>query len=61
MAARTTRLPSVTNLPSDALKFLWIIDFEYEGRLHHGAYIRYFNLATELLAQDHTVTFAVNF
>jgi len=51
----------VTNLPSDALKFLWIIDFEYEGRLHHGAYIRYFNLATELIAQDHTVTFAVNF
>ena len=43
------------------LNFLWIIDFEYGTRLHHGALIRYFNFAPELIAQGHTVTFAVNF
>src|SRR5271156_1460042 len=60
MVART-RLPLMTKLSSDALNFLWVIDFEYEARLHHGAFIRYFNLATELIAQGHTDIFAVNF
>jgi glycosyltransferase involved in cell wall biosynthesis len=43
------------------LNLLWIIDFEYETRLHHGALLRYFNFAPELLAQGHKVIFAVNF
>lgn len=43
------------------LNFIWVIDFEYGTRLHHGALIRYFNFAPELIAQGHTVTFAVNF
>ena len=46
---------------SCGLNFLWVIDFEYEKRLHHGSLIRYFNFAPELIAQGHTVTFAVNF
>jgi glycosyltransferase involved in cell wall biosynthesis len=46
---------------SCALNFLWVIDFEHEKRLHHGAFIRYFNFAPELVAQGHTVTFAVKF
>jgi polysaccharide biosynthesis protein PslH len=43
------------------MNFLWIIEFEYAGRLHHGALLRYFNFARELTAQGHTVVFAVNF
>jgi glycosyltransferase involved in cell wall biosynthesis len=43
-----------------ALNFLWIIDFEHGPRFHHGAFIRYFNFAPELIKQGHTVTFAVN-
>jgi glycosyltransferase involved in cell wall biosynthesis len=43
------------------LNFLWLIDFEYDTRLHHGALLRYFNFAPELIAQGHSVTFAVNF
>lgn len=43
------------------LNFLWVIDFEHKKRLHHGALMRYFNFAPELIAQGHTVTFAVNF
>ncbi len=43
------------------LHFLWVIDFEHEKHQHHGALIRYFNFAPELVAQGHTVTFAVNF
>ena len=46
---------------SSALNFLWAIDFEYATRLHHGALLRYFNFAPELMAQGHAVTFAVNF
>ncbi len=45
----------------EGLNFLWVIDFEHEKRLHHGAFIRYFNFAPELIAQGHSVTFAVNF
>jgi glycosyltransferase involved in cell wall biosynthesis len=43
------------------LNFLWVIDFDYEKRLHHGGFIRFFNFAPELISQGHTVTFAVNF
>jgi len=43
------------------LRILWLIDFEYSSRLHHGAYIRYFNFAPRLLARGHSVVFAVNF
>jgi glycosyltransferase involved in cell wall biosynthesis len=48
-------------LCSHALNLLWIIEFEHETRLHHGGLIRLFNYAPELIAQGHTVTFAVNF
>ena len=43
------------------LRFLWIIDFEFVSRLHHGAYMRYFNFAPQMLAKGHSVTFVVNF
>jgi glycosyltransferase involved in cell wall biosynthesis len=46
---------------NQGLNFLWVIDFEYDTRLHHGALLRYFNFAPELIAQGHSVTFAVNF
>jgi glycosyltransferase involved in cell wall biosynthesis len=39
--------------------YLWIIDLSYSNRLHHGGLLRYFNLSRELVAQGHTVTFAV--
>jgi glycosyltransferase involved in cell wall biosynthesis len=41
--------------------FLWIIDFSFSTRLHHGGLLRYFNLSRELVAQGHTVTFGVFF
>jgi len=43
------------------LNFLWIIDFDYATRAHHGGSVRYFNFAPELLALGHTVTFVVRF
>jgi glycosyltransferase involved in cell wall biosynthesis len=43
------------------LNFLWIIDFDYSARAHHGGTVRFFNFAPELLAQGHTVTFVVRF
>src|SRR6185312_9365329 len=46
---------------ASGLHFLWIIDFDYSTRAHHGGSVRYFNFAPELLAQGHTVTFAVRF
>jgi glycosyltransferase involved in cell wall biosynthesis len=46
---------------ASSLNFLWIIDFDYSARAHHGGSMRYFNLAPELLAQGHTVTFVVRF
>jgi glycosyltransferase involved in cell wall biosynthesis len=46
---------------TDSLNFLWAIDFEYQNRRHHGALMRYFNFARELIALGHTITFAVNF
>jgi len=39
--------------------YLWVIDLNYAARLHHGGLLRYFNLARELVAQGHSVTFAV--
>ena len=46
---------------ASGLHFLWIIDFDYSTRAHHGGSVRYFNFAPELLAQGHTVTFVVRF
>ena len=46
---------------ASSLNFLWIIDFDYSTRAHHGGSVRYFNFAPELLAQGHTVTFVVRF
>jgi glycosyltransferase involved in cell wall biosynthesis len=43
------------------LKLLWIIEFDYAQRLHHGGYLRYFNLAPELLRLGHQVRFFVRF
>ncbi|MEO8053265.1 MAG: glycosyltransferase [Acidobacteriota bacterium] len=43
------------------MNFLWIIDFDYSTRTHHGGSVRFFNFAPELLAQGHTVTFVVRF
>jgi len=43
------------------LNFLWVIDLAYSTRLHHGGLLRYFNLSRELIAQGHSVRFAVNF
>jgi glycosyltransferase involved in cell wall biosynthesis len=54
-------LTPLTEDPRGPLNFLWVIDFEHEKRLHHGAFIRYFNFSPELIAQGHTVVFAVNF
>jgi glycosyltransferase involved in cell wall biosynthesis len=53
--------PSSLPNASGVLNFLWIIDFEYGTRLHHGALLRYFNFSPELIAHGHSVTFAVNF
>jgi glycosyltransferase involved in cell wall biosynthesis len=41
--------------------YLWIIDLTYSTRLHHGGLLRYVNLSRELVAQGHSVTFAVCF
>jgi glycosyltransferase involved in cell wall biosynthesis len=51
----------MSKVSSHGLNFLWIIDFEYESCRHHGALLRYFNFAPALIAQGHSVTFAVNF
>ena len=42
------------------LTFLWIVDYEYRARLHHGATLRYVNYSRELLRQGHRVFFAVH-
>jgi len=41
--------------------FLWVIDLPFANRHHHGGLLRYFNLSRHLLAQGHSVTFAVRF
>jgi glycosyltransferase involved in cell wall biosynthesis len=41
--------------------YLWIIDLTFATRLHHGGLLRYINLSRELVAQGHSVTFAVHF
>lgn len=38
--------------------FLWVIDFDYASRLHHGAMIRFVNYAAELTRLGHRVIFA---
>ena len=43
------------------MRILWIIDFEYGPRFHHGGYLRFFNFAPQLIAQGHSFTFVVNF
>jgi glycosyltransferase involved in cell wall biosynthesis len=40
---------------------LWVIDFDYPTRLHHGATLRYVNYARELQSLGHTVYFAGQF
>jgi glycosyltransferase involved in cell wall biosynthesis len=41
--------------------YLWIIDLSYASRQHHGGVLRYLNFSRELVAQGHTVTFAVHY
>jgi glycosyltransferase involved in cell wall biosynthesis len=40
------------------LNILWVIDFEYRSRLHHGGVLRFVNYARELQALGHRVYFA---
>ena len=41
--------------------YLWTIDLTFSSRMHHGGLLRYINLSRELVAQGHSVTFAVCF
>lgn len=40
---------------------LWVVNFEYPSRMHHGSTLRHVNYARELHALGHTVYFAVQF
>jgi glycosyltransferase involved in cell wall biosynthesis len=40
------------------MRILWLINLEYEFEMRHGANLRFFNLAHELIAQGHDVYFA---
>ena len=40
------------------MRILWLIDLDYQFELRHGASLRFFNLAHELIAQGHDVYFA---
>jgi glycosyltransferase involved in cell wall biosynthesis len=42
----------------DTLTLLWVIDFEYATRLHHGAMLRYVNYSREMLSRGHAVHLA---
>ena len=42
-----------------ALNLLWVIDFDYSTRHHHGALLRYVNYSRQLMAAGHRVYFAV--
>lgn len=42
----------------DRLTLLWVIDFEYSTRLHHGAMLRYVNYSREMLSRGHAVHLA---
>jgi glycosyltransferase involved in cell wall biosynthesis len=40
---------------------LWIVDFDYPTRLHHGGVIRFINYSRELLKRGHRVYLATHF
>jgi glycosyltransferase involved in cell wall biosynthesis len=40
------------------MRLLWLIDLEYQFEMRHGASLRFFGLAHELMAQGHDVCFA---
>jgi glycosyltransferase involved in cell wall biosynthesis len=44
-----------------SLTFLWIVDFDYPTRLHHGGVIRFLNYSRELLKRGHRVYLATHF
>jgi len=44
-----------------ALTFLWIVDFDYPTRLHHGSALRHINYCRELVQQGHKVLMGVQF
>ena len=48
-------------LPTACLKFLWVVDFDYPTRLHHGGVLRFVNYSRELLLRGHRVYLATNF
>ncbi len=41
------------------ITFLWVINFDYPSRMHHGSTLRHVNYARELQSLGHTVYFAV--
>jgi glycosyltransferase involved in cell wall biosynthesis len=43
---------------SELMRLLWVIDFDYATRNHHGAILRYVNYATELMRLGHAIYFA---
>jgi glycosyltransferase involved in cell wall biosynthesis len=43
------------------MTFLWVVNFDYPTRLHHGSTLRHVNYARELQAMGHTVYFVVQF
>ena len=43
------------------MTILWVVNFEYPSRLHHGSTLRHVNYARELQALGHRVYFAVQF
>lgn len=43
------------------MTILWVIEFDYASRNHHGAVIRYVNYAKELIRLGHRIYFAAEF
>ncbi len=43
------------------MTFVWVVNFEYPTRLHHGSTLRHTNYARELQALGHKVYFGVEF
>ena len=43
------------------MTFVWVVNFEYPTRLHHGSTLRHVNYARELQVLGHKVYFAVQF
>jgi glycosyltransferase involved in cell wall biosynthesis len=55
-AAATT---PIRKSAAEPMTFLWVINFDYPTRMHHGSTLRHVNYARELQASGHTVYFGV--